>query len=177
MSQLVALHALNEGRPWVEKRVRELVFSNRQVVMEAVAPLANAGIPVHGGDGAIYLWAGLPRGLDDLAVCRYLIDAHGVCVIPGSACGMPGHIRVAYANLPPEKCSTAAARLRTGLTAIIQGGQERIDDFYKAESAREGDPTGTPRAGSGGAVDGADSEGPPRDATNLGDDGLAMGLN
>lgn len=34
-----------------------------------------------------------------MAVVEWLAKKHGVCVIPGSACGAPGHIRVAYANL------------------------------------------------------------------------------
>jgi aspartate/methionine/tyrosine aminotransferase len=47
---------------------------------------------------------------------------HGVCVIPGSACGAPGHIRAAYANLQPELCQQAAARLKAGLTQLAAEG-------------------------------------------------------
>lgn len=28
--------------------------------------------------------------MDDVAVVKYLAEEHGVCVIPGSACGAPG---------------------------------------------------------------------------------------
>ena len=49
---------------------------------------------------------------------KQLIDEHGVCVIPGSACGAPGCIRVAYANLKPEVCLQAALRLKQGLEAL-----------------------------------------------------------
>ena len=49
------------------------------------------------------------------------MEAHGVCLIPGSACGMPGHVRVCYANLPLEKAKIAAERLRSGLQALAAG--------------------------------------------------------
>ena len=122
-SQRLALGALAAGRGWVEARVEELVNSNRRAVREALDVLGDAGVQVFGGDGAIYYWAALPSGCeDDVAVCRYLVDQFGVCVVPGSACGVPGHIRVAYANLDPDTCSTAAARLRKGLEALMGGG-------------------------------------------------------
>ena len=57
---------------------------------------------------------------DDEAVVKRLIDEHGVCVIPGSACGAPGCLRVAFANLKPEQCLQAAARLKAGLQAMAE---------------------------------------------------------
>ena len=59
---------------------------------------------------------------DDHAVIEWLVRKHGVCVIPGTACGTPGHIRVAYANLPPEATAEAARRLRAGLEELVAGG-------------------------------------------------------
>lgn len=49
----------------------------------------------------------------------WLIREHGVCVIPGSACGAPGWVRVAYANLSAEQCEMAAARLKAGLQQLL----------------------------------------------------------
>ena len=73
--------------------------------------------------GAIYLVARLPpHAADDVAAVRTLAEEHGVALIPGSACGAPGHIRVCYANLPLEQTREAAARLRRGLQALVDGG-------------------------------------------------------
>ena len=58
---------------------------------------------------------------DDEAVVAYLVKEHGVCIIPGSACGAPGYIRVAFANLQPDVCRVACDRLRAGLEAIMRG--------------------------------------------------------
>jgi aspartate/methionine/tyrosine aminotransferase len=59
------------------------------------------------------------KGCTDEDVVAWLIREHGVCVIPGSACGMPGWVRVAYANLSPQQCEVAAARLKQGLQQLL----------------------------------------------------------
>lgn len=63
-------------------------------------------------------------GCTDEDVVAWLIREHGVCVIPGSACGMPGWIRVAYANVSPQQCEVAAGRLKAGLEQLL--GMERV---------------------------------------------------
>ena len=72
------------------------------------------------GEAAIYLFAKLPDGLDDVDVVRRLIQEHRVTTIPGSACGCPGYIRVAFANCTTEQCRDACERLRSGLDALMQ---------------------------------------------------------
>lgn len=52
-----------------------------------------------------------------MAFVEHLVKEHKVAVIPGSACGMPGWVRVAYANLPSELCQEACRRLRGGFEA------------------------------------------------------------
>ena len=52
----------------------------------------------------------------------WLVRAHGVCIIPGAACGAPGYVRVAFANLLPAECTTAAERLRRGLEQLVSEG-------------------------------------------------------
>ena len=92
----------------------------KEIVLDALSPLGADA--VKGGSGAIYLFCRLPSGAaDDMAVVRYLVDEHGVCLIPGSACGCPGFVRVCYANLPLEKTREAARRLRAGLEALASG--------------------------------------------------------
>ena len=61
-------------------------------MLDALSPLGEGA--VRGGSGAIYLFVRLPEGCaDDVAVVRWLTEAHGVCLIPGSGCGLPGHVR------------------------------------------------------------------------------------
>ncbi|KAG2424660.1 hypothetical protein HXX76_014384 [Chlamydomonas incerta] len=121
-SQALALEALGaEGREYVDGLIAPL-RANRDLLRAALAPLEPH---VAGGEGAIYLWARLPPGRgceDDRAVVTWLVQQAGVCVIPGSACGMPGYIRCSYANLPPEKFPAAVARLRAGLEHLVAHG-------------------------------------------------------
>lgn len=53
---------------------------------------------------------------------EWLIKEHRVCIIPGSSCGAPGYIRVAYANMQPEACAQAALRLKAGLQELVLTG-------------------------------------------------------
>jgi len=55
---------------------------------------------------------------DDDAAVQFLAEHYGIVVIPGGSCGAPGCIRVAFANLVPEACKGAAARLEEGLVAL-----------------------------------------------------------
>lgn len=120
-SQKAALAALKSGRPWVKERVAGLV-SNRHAVRHAVEDVLGPG-SVIGGSGAIYLMARLPPGCeDDFKVVEWLSSKHKICVIPGSACGAPGTVRICYANLLPKLCEEASNRLRAGLKELKEGG-------------------------------------------------------
>lgn len=121
ISQRFALSALQDfGSDWVRERVAKLVEPQR-VIRDALSDALGGPDAVKGGDGAIYLLATLPPRFadDDVTVAKRLIDEYKVAVIPGSACGAPGTIRVCYANLPLEKCREAAARLQRGLKKIV----------------------------------------------------------
>jgi aromatic aminotransferase len=115
ISQLVALSALqNAGRSWVEEQLIA-VKQNRQAVKDGLISCLGSK-NVLGGDGAIYFFAKLPDGYqDDEKVCEFLATKHGVVVIPGSACGWNGYIRVSYANLEPSAFLIGVERLKAGL--------------------------------------------------------------
>ena len=116
-SQHVALAALRDGDAYVEARVAGLVADQKAMVLDALAPLGPGA--VKGGDGAIYLLAKLPpHAPDDVAVVEWLVDAHGVATIPGTACGLPGFIRVCYANLPKGAYAAACTRLRAACAQL-----------------------------------------------------------
>jgi katanin p60 ATPase-containing subunit A1 len=131
LSQHVALGALEAGPAWVAARVAGLA-ANRAALIDALSPLGALGSGVAGGEGAIYLWATLPPGCgDDGAVVEWLVRKHKVCLIPGSSCGCPGHVRVAIANLDADTCAQAAARLKAGLEELAEGGMPVVTAFLE----------------------------------------------
>ena len=107
---------MKEGRSWVSERVATL-HHNRQVALDALSVLGEDAVAAT--EGAIYLFAKLPDGMDDEVVVERLIKEHRVTLIGGSSCGMPGYIRVAYANCTAEDCEEACRRLRAGLQSIL----------------------------------------------------------
>jgi len=120
--QLLALRALQEGRSWVTGQVQQLQ-ENREAVLDALTPLGTIGSGIADAKGAIYLWAALPPGCeDDEAVVAWLVREHKVCVIPGTSCGAPGHVRAAFANLTPAATKAAAAALKGGLEQLVREG-------------------------------------------------------
>ncbi|KAI9160496.1 hypothetical protein LWI28_008679 [Acer negundo] len=121
ISQHLALHSLEVGPEWVTNQVKDLV-KNREIVLDALSPLGEDA--VRGGEGAIYLWARLPTKYhdDDYAVVRWLALKHGVVVVPGSASGCPGHLRISYGGLIEDDCKTAGGRLRKGLEELVKDG-------------------------------------------------------
>ena len=70
----------------------EAIEPNRKTILYALSPLGAPGDGnVAGCEGAIYLLFKLPHGIsDDENVVEWLAREHGVCLIPGSSCGVPG---------------------------------------------------------------------------------------
>lgn len=88
--QLLALASLKHGTQYVRDMVASLT-PNRALLQDALSVLG-PDCPVYGGAGALYLWARLPAacGLDDVQAVEWLVKHAGICVVPGSAFGMPG---------------------------------------------------------------------------------------
>ncbi|GAB2216361.1 hypothetical protein Droror1_Dr00024133 [Drosera rotundifolia] len=120
LSQHLALYALEVGPGWVHEQVKDLV-KNRELLKEALSPLGKDA--VKGGE-AIYLWAKLPEKYcdDDFKVIYWLAQRHKVVIIPGSACGCPGHVRISFGGLPKAETTAAAERLRKGLEELVSKG-------------------------------------------------------
>ncbi|XP_043724771.1 aromatic aminotransferase ISS1-like [Telopea speciosissima] len=119
ISQRLALYSLEVGPEWVTNQVKDLV-KNRALILEALSPLGEDA--VKGGEGAIYLWARLPEKYSDEEVVRWLVQKHGVAVIPGSASGGPGYIRLSFGGLIEADCKEAAGRLQKGLEELVRDG-------------------------------------------------------
>jgi len=128
IGQKLALAALQVGPEWVSQKVKKL-GENRKVLLQALSPLGKGA--VKGGEGAIYLWAQLPKHAtdddvpDDVAVVRWLVKKHGVSVIPGSASGGRGFIRISYGGLTEDRCRMAAGRLNKGLQELVDYGMDK----------------------------------------------------
>lgn len=74
----------------------------------AVAELRSAGYLLRPPEGTFYLWVRSPNP-DDQAFCRRLAE-HGVLVLPGSICEVPGHFRISL---------TASARMLDTALAVL----------------------------------------------------------
>ncbi|WJX42832.1 Aromatic aminotransferase iss1 [Trifolium repens] len=120
-SQHLALYSLELGPEWVTERVKTLE-KNRQIVLEALSNLGEGSIK--GGEGAIYLWVKIPsgQGYNDLDVVHWLANRHGIAVIPGSACGASGNLRISFGGLAENDCRAAAERLKKGLEELVAHG-------------------------------------------------------
>lgn len=66
---------------------------------------------------------------------EWLVKKHRVCLIPGSSCGRPGHVRAAFANLKPELCAEAAGRLKAGLQELAAHGMPAVRAFLEQQRA------------------------------------------
>uniref|UniRef100_A0A7C8ZG61 Aminotransferase class I/classII large domain-containing protein n=1 Tax=Opuntia streptacantha TaxID=393608 RepID=A0A7C8ZG61_OPUST len=120
ISQYLAFFSLEVGTDWVRDQVKDLA-KNRDLVRQSLSLLRYDN--VKGGEGAIYLWARLPEGIkDDFEVVRWLARRHRVVVIPGSACGCPGHLRISFGGLPEAQTAVAAERLMKGLEELLRDG-------------------------------------------------------
>ncbi|KAK9149790.1 hypothetical protein Scep_008547 [Stephania cephalantha] len=120
ISQRLALYSLETGTEWVRDKVKDLV-KNRALLLDALTPLGLDA--VKGGEGALYLWAKLPDDhQDDFKVVRWLAERHRVVVIPGSASGGPGYVRISFGGLKESDCEVAAGRLRRGLEELVRDG-------------------------------------------------------
>lgn len=111
---------MHAGPGWIQERVQHLV-KNREILKKALSPLGEGA--VKGGEGAIYLWAKLPdKYSDDFEVVRWLVNKHGVVVIPGSSSGGPGYVRISFGGLKEDDCQVAADRLQRGLEQLVTEG-------------------------------------------------------
>ncbi|KAK9101837.1 hypothetical protein Sjap_019091 [Stephania japonica] len=120
ISQRLALYSLETGTEWVRDQVKDLV-KNRALLLDALTPLGQDA--VKGGEGALYLWAKLPDDhQDDFKVVRWLAKRHRIVVIPGSASGGPGYVRISFGGLKESDCEVAAGRLRKGLEELVHDG-------------------------------------------------------
>ena len=132
------------GKQWVYEQY-DTLRESRQLILDALTTSNN--LHTIGGSGSMYVMAKLPSLLsssssssailtnddndddeestttahvmDDVEICRLLVQRYGIAIIPGTFCGFKGWIRVCYANLHPNITKVAAKRLKHGLRQLI----------------------------------------------------------
>lgn len=103
ISQAAACVALGGDQSFLAE-MREAFSKRHALVVQRLNRIA--GIDCQPGQGAFYLLPnveGLMSALgleSEVALCERLLDQAGVAVVPGSAFGAPGHMRISYAAAP-----------------------------------------------------------------------------
>ncbi len=118
ISQVAAQAALDGDQSCIAEMIG--VFKERHdMVLEALNGLK--GVQCLPAQGAFYLFpdvseaiAGLDGIDDDVALAEYLLQEAGVAMVPGSAFGAPGYIRLSYAT-STENLQEALKRLESVL--------------------------------------------------------------
>ena len=101
ISQVAAEEALNGDQSFIDNMLVEFKKRNDYVVAELNDIDGVDCLPT---DGTFYVFPNVEKLLarlgikDDLAYSEYLIEKAGVALVPGSAFGCPGHIRISIAT-------------------------------------------------------------------------------
>ena len=126
VSQEVSAHALTAlGQPWVAKQLASLIPA-REALWRVLAPLHEATAGAAGAPtatrprGAFYFLLPLPEGVDEEVAIARLAQRHGLLLLPGSAFGCPGKLRLSYGGLGDQaSVDLAAERLARGVHDLI----------------------------------------------------------
>jgi aspartate aminotransferase len=116
LSQYAAVAALRGPQEGVEA-MRVQFERRRDLMVELVRGIAR--VRCARPEGAFYLFcdvsAYLGRVPDDVKLSQLLLEEHGVAVVPGSAFGQPGYLRLSFA--------TSDAQIRAGVERMSRGLQ------------------------------------------------------
>ncbi len=117
ISQAAAEAGLNGDQSFI----REMVGAFKKRHDYVLAELNSiSGVSCLGADGAFYLFPNVEKAMarlglpDDVALSEYLIENAGVALVPGSAFGAPGHVRLSIAT-SMANLEKAMERLKKGL--------------------------------------------------------------
>ncbi|MBL8267479.1 pyridoxal phosphate-dependent aminotransferase [Steroidobacter sp.] len=119
ISQAAAVAALNLGPEPVQEMVEEY-RARRDIVVRGLNAIPGCNCPVP--EGAFYAFADF-RGLiggkvaNDVELCEKFLNDAGVAVVPGSAFGAPGFVRLSFAT-SQAKLHEALQRMREAARKI-----------------------------------------------------------
>jgi LL-diaminopimelate aminotransferase len=106
--QTAGAAALTGDQDWLD--ARNAIYQARR---DAVVAGVNAvGLRANVPKSALYVWAELPAGTDDVQFCEQLVESTGVSLTPGSVFGESGggYVRISLCT-PVPKIDEAMARL------------------------------------------------------------------
>jgi aspartate aminotransferase len=118
IAQAAAAAALDGDQGCVSEMVRAFK-ARHDVVFAALTKMP--GVRAVAADGAFYSFPDCNEAMaklglkDDVALAEHLLTRHGLAVVPGSAFGAPGHLRLSYAT-SDENLMKAIKRLKAGLS-------------------------------------------------------------
>ena len=116
IAQRMALAALESGDDGIAE-MRRVFEARRDRVLEVLRGVEGVRLPRP--EGAFYAFPDLSAVLgdeDDAAFCTRLLEEEGVAIVPGSAFGAPGCVRISYAVADAD-LEEALARLVRALPA------------------------------------------------------------
>jgi len=121
IAQVAAQTALEGDQSFIGEMVG--VFKERHdFVLEALKRLK--GVECLAAQGAFYLFPSMQKAIDgmgeienDVALAEHLLQAAGVALVPGSAFGAPGYMRLSFAT-SMENLRTALGRLAEALGRV-----------------------------------------------------------
>lgn len=117
LSQKLALACLetyqSDGRnEWFDQQLAQLRMV-REVLWPVLEPLGTVRTA-----GAFYFLVPLPDGIGEEEAVDLLAHQYGVLLMTGSPFGAPGHLRLSYGSIAPEKVLGCVERLRGGLDEL-----------------------------------------------------------
>jgi aspartate aminotransferase len=123
VSQQAAIAALRGDRACIDEMTRQYRLRHDYLI-----PALNAlpGVSCLPASGAFYAFADIRAAMSDLGYptdvefCDALLERTGVAVVPGSAFGGPGHMRLSFATSLAQ-LEAAVERMHAFLTANNRG--------------------------------------------------------
>jgi aspartate aminotransferase len=118
IAQKAAVAALTGGNDCIIEMINAFI-ARHDYLVDALNKLP--GVKTLASDGTFYSFPNVEKAMaslkltTDVDFCNYLLD-HGVAVVPGSAFGTPGHIRLSFAT-SMENLKKAIERMEKASTA------------------------------------------------------------
>jgi aspartate aminotransferase len=123
IAQAAAIAALDGDQGCIEP-MRQAFRERHEYVIGALNALP--GVRCLPGDGTFYAFADFREAIerldgiaDDVALAEHLIEHSGVALVPGSAFGAPGFLRLSFAT-SMEQLHKAIARLKNALSEHLE---------------------------------------------------------
>lgn len=129
ISQVAAEAALNGDQFCITNMIKSFKERHDFVLTELQAM---PGVQCHPCDGTFYIFPRVDGIIDlasdikdDIQFSEYLLNEAEIAVVPGSAFGAPGYIRISYAT-SMEKLKEAMKRMRQAVTKLCENATSKV---------------------------------------------------